>query len=80
MIWLHEAVSDSQSERVSSKRVAMLMATTALSISVISLSFAALAFGYDVAFELGAVSVPLAGLGGYSYVGGKGAELSRSDK
>lgn len=80
MNWLREAISDSQTKRVSSKRVAMLMATTALSVSVIALSIAALMFGYDVALELGAVSVPLAGLGGYSYVNGKGAEMNRQEQ
>jgi len=74
--WIREAISDGQSGRVSSKRVAMLMASFALSVSVISLSVAAL-MGYSVALELGAVSVPLAGLGGYSYVGGKSAEIKR---
>lgn len=70
MSWLREAISDSSTNRVSSKRVAMLMATAALATSVVTLSAAAL-FGYDVALALGAVSVPLAGLGGYSYVNGK---------
>ena len=36
--------------------------------------FAASLFGYDVAAALWAVTVPLAGLGGYSYVNGKIAE------
>lgn len=47
----------------------MLIATFALALSVVILSVAAL-FGYEVALALGAVSVPLAGLGGYSYVNG----------
>ena len=71
--WLHQALSDSQSERISSKRVAMLMATFSLSVAEIILAVAAL-YGRNVDMALAAVSVPLAGLGGYSYVGGKAVE------
>ena len=34
-------------------------------------------FGYEVANALWAVTIPLAGLGGYSYVNGKIAEAQR---
>ena len=56
----------------------MLMATFSLAVAVIVLSAAAY-LGHDVALALGAVTVPLAGLGGYSYVGGKYAERKRGD-
>lgn len=73
MSWLREAISDSTTRLASSKRLAMLIATTALAISVVGLTVAAI-LGHPVATELVAVSVPLAGLGGYSYVNGKQAE------
>ena len=75
-MWLRETINDSQTNKASAKRVAMLLATGSLSMSVIALSVAAIA-GYDVAASLGAVSVPLAGLGGYSYVNGKNAETNK---
>ena len=78
MNWLHEAVVDSTTKAVSSKRVAMLTATFALALSTIALSIAAL-MGREVATALAAVSVPLAGLGGYSYVGAKSVESKRSE-
>lgn len=76
MSWLLDAVSDSKTKCVSSKRIAMLLATVSLSLATIGLAIAA-CLGYEVAAALGAVSVPLAGLGGYSYVGGKSAEVKR---
>ena len=76
MNWLHGAIKDNTTGGYSSKRIAMLMATFALAVSTILLSIAAM-YGRDVAMALGAVSVPLAGLGGYSYVGGKTAEAKK---
>ena len=73
MNWLRESISDGKTGTASSKRVIALMAATALSFAVVVLSIAAL-FGYETYLELGAVTVPLAGLGGASYVGGKIAE------
>lgn len=78
MNWLREAISDSKSGTASAKRLAMLLATVALAIATVVLAAAAL-LGHDVAVALGAVTVPLAGLGGYSYVGGKYAERKRAD-
>lgn len=78
MNWLREALSDSQTNRVSSKRLAMLMATLAMSIAEVILAVAAL-YGRQVDMALLAVSAPLAGLGGYSYVNGKAAELKRTE-
>lgn len=73
MNWLREAINDSKTGTASSKRIAMLSGAISMSIAVIALSVAAW-FGYDVAAALWAVTVPLAGLGGYSYVNGKIAE------
>ena len=75
MNWLREAVNDSQTGKASSKRIAMLAGAASMSLAVVVLSAASL-FGYDVAAALWAVTVPLAGLGGYSYVNGKMAERS----
>lgn len=76
MTWLREAINDSATNKASSKRIAMLSGASAMSVAVIVLSAAAW-FGYDVAAALWAVTVPLAGLGGYSYVNGKIAEKAQ---
>lgn len=73
MKWLLEAASDDITHRVSSKRVCMLLAGLAMSVAIVVLAMAALA-GHPVAGELAAVSMPLAGMCGYSYVNGKAAE------
>ena len=73
MNWLREAINDSATGKASSKRIAMLAGAVSMSLAVLVLSAASL-FGYDVAAALWAVTVPLAGLGGYSYVNGKIAE------
>lgn len=73
MNWLREAINDSKTGKASSKRIAMLAGAVSMSLAVVVLSAASL-FGYDVAAALWAVTVPLAGLGGYSYVNGKIAE------
>lgn len=73
MNWLREAINDSATSKASSKRIAMLAGAVSMSLAVVVLSAASL-FGYDVAAALWAVTVPLAGLGGYSYVNGKIAE------
>ena len=73
MSWLRETISNSQTGMASSKRLALIVATGAMSVTAILLGVAAL-MGYSVGVELGAVCVPLAGLGGYSYVGGKAQE------
>ena len=73
MNWLREAINDSATGKASSKRIAMLAGAAAMSLAVVVLSAASL-FGFDVAAALWAVTVPLAGLGGYSYVNGKLAE------
>lgn len=79
MSWLREAATDRFHNCVSSKRVALLTATFSLSLTTIGLAVAA-CLGYDVAGSLAAVAVPLAGLGGWSYVGGKGAEAVKFNK
>lgn len=73
MNWLREAITDGTNRQVSSKRIAMLLATFALALAVDLLAVAAM-YGREVAAAIAAVAVPLAGLGGYSYVGGKTAE------
>lgn len=73
MNWLREAISDSRTGKASSKRIAMLSGAVSMSVAVVILAAAAF-FGYEVSAALGAVCVPLAGLGGYSYVHGKVAE------
>ena len=73
MNWLRESINDSATGKASSKRIAMLAGAVSMSLAVVVLSAASL-FGYDVAAALWAVTVPLAGLGGYSYVNGKIAE------
>ena len=75
MNWLREAINDSATGKASSKRIAMLAGAVSMSLAVVVLSAASL-LGYDVAAALWAVTVPLAGLGGYSYVNGKIAERS----
>ena len=73
MNWLREAINDSATGKASSKRIAMLAGAVSMSLAVVVLSAASLV-GYAVAAALWAVTVPLAGLGGYSYVNGKIAE------
>lgn len=79
MNWLREALSDSSSNRISAKRMTMLLATLSMSIAEILLAVAAL-YGRNVDMALAAVSVPLAGLGGYSYVNGKANELNATKR
>jgi len=64
---LTQAMQENGSGRGSSKRVGLLMATTAMSVSIVLLSIAAMN-GHEVSMALAAVAVPLAGLNGYSYV------------
>jgi hypothetical protein len=67
--WLLEAIKDSKTGAVSSRRLGMLIATIAMSVSVLILAIATL-YGHDTSVALAAVSAPLAGLNGYSYVNG----------
>lgn len=53
----------------SSKRLVMLIATLSLAVALLGL-IAAVFLGKEVSAALWAVTVPLAGLGGYGYVGG----------
>lgn len=78
MNWLREAINDSSTGKASSKRIAMLSGSGSMSIAVVVLSAASL-FGYEVANAIWAVTIPLAGLGGYSYVNGKLAEAQRAN-
>lgn len=72
MPWLRDAINAPDGQ-ASSKRIGLLLATSALSLAVLLLAVAAL-LGRDVAAALAAVAVPLSGLNGYSYVGGISAE------
>lgn len=69
MNWLRKAINDNSTGLPSTKRIGLLCATFALSVAVLILS-AAFFYGHDTSVALGAVAVPLAGLNGYSYVGG----------
>lgn len=75
MTWLREAVSE-PSGKASSKRVIALVAAVALAFAVVVLALAA-ACGVDVAVALGTVTVPLAGLGGYTYVNSRATQDKR---
>lgn len=77
--WLARIVENGATGNPSVKRVSLIIATSALSAGTIILCAAAYA-GHDVALALAAVTGPLAGLGGYSYVGGKKAELLDAGK
>lgn len=77
MNWLRESISDGRSNKASAKRIALLMASLAMSVAIVVLAFAALLVGRDVAAAMGAIAVPLAGLAGYGYVNGKSAEAQR---
>lgn len=76
MSWLREAVSDSRTNQVTTKRIVMLVAAVAMATSLIILALAAYV-GREVALALGAVAGPLAGMAGYGYVNGKAAEMKR---
>lgn len=76
MKWLREAVSDSQTGLVTTKRIVMLVAAVSMSTAIIILALAAYV-GRDVALALGAIAGPLAGMAGYGYVNGKVAESKR---
>lgn len=57
----------------SSKRFVLVCAGASLSVSVVTLSIAAI-YGQEVSAELNAVATALAGLASVSYVGGRFAE------
>lgn len=76
MTWLREAINDSTTGKASSKRVVALLGAFSMSVATVILA-AASALGQEVAAALWAVTIPLAGLGGYSYVNGKIAEAQR---
>lgn len=63
----------------SSKRFSLVVGVLALAGSTIGLTVAA-CLGNDVAASLAAVAVPLAGLAGHAYVGGKKAEAANAQQ
>jgi hypothetical protein len=71
--WLREAVSDGRSGLISTKRIVMLLAGTAMSISTLAL-VAAVFLGWDVSGPLVAFGTSLSALAGAGYVGGKAFE------
>lgn len=78
MTWLREAINDSTTGKASSKRVVALLGAFSMSAATVILAVAS-ALGQEVAAALWAVTIPLAGLGGYSYVNGKLAEAQRGN-
>jgi len=71
--WIARIVENGGTGNPSVKRVSLVIAVCALAAGTIILCAAAYQ-GHEVALALAAVTGPLAGLGGYSYVGGKKAE------
>lgn len=78
--WLKEAITDSTTGNVSAKRVALLQASTSLSITILTLAAAAFFKGMDITAPITAAAIPLVGLAGYSYVNGKANELNARSK
>jgi hypothetical protein len=78
--WLKEAITDSTTNRVSAKRVALLQASTSLSFTVIVLALSTYFKGMDITSSITATSIPLVALAGYSYVNGKANELKAKSK
>ena len=70
MKWAREAINNGATGLASSRRLGYLIATCAMSASVLILAIATL-LGHDTSVALGAVSVPLAGMQGYTFVQGK---------
>lgn len=73
MNWLDGAIRDNKTGGYSSSRLGALVATGAMSLSILILSIAALVIDKDMAMALGAVAVPLAGLNGFNYGANKSA-------
>lgn len=74
-----EALQDGRTKRYSAKRLAMLMACLSMSVSLIILALAAY-HGRVVDVALSGLAASLAGLGGWTYVGGKSAEAKRNNE
>lgn len=76
MKWLAESLQDGRSGRYSVKRLVTLIAALALALALIILAGGAYR-GREVDMAIGLVAGALAGLGGYTYVGGKSVEAKR---
>jgi len=74
--FLRQAAQDNKTGLASSKRVALLISVSAMSLSIVILSVAVY-YGHDTAIAIGSLAVPLSGLAGYGYVRGKVAEDKR---
>lgn len=68
MGFLRDVVSAKSESHSSSKRLVLVMAGFSLSVSVIILTIAAAFFGVDVEMVMWAVTTPLSGMAGASYV------------
>lgn len=75
--WLAAFLEDGKNGNPSIKRAVLLMASAAMSVGIVILSIAA-ANGYEVSAALAALAVPLAGMAGYGYVGGKRVESTNA--
>ena len=67
MKWLDGAIRDDKTGAYSSSRLNAMLATVALAISLMILCVATIYADKDLSMAIGAVAVPLAGLGGYNY-------------
>ncbi len=74
---MREFFEDNATGRLSSKRLVLIMAGSALSISTVMLAVAAM-LGHGEEGALWAVTTPLAALAGGGYVGGKAAERGKA--
>jgi hypothetical protein len=73
MNWLDGAIRDNRTGGYSSSRIGALVATFAMSLSILILSIATIVIDKDMAMALGALAVPLAGLNGFNYGANKAA-------
>lgn len=84
MGFLKDIISAKSETNASSKRLVLVMAGFSLSLSVIILTIAAAFFGVNVEMLMWAVTTPLSGLAGASYVFKKdnpnGVSIQHSDK
>lgn len=65
--WLDGAIRDDVTGAYSSSRLNAVLATAALSLALLILCAATIVADKDLSMAIGAVAVPLAGLGGYNY-------------
>lgn len=82
ILWLGSFVNDPNGH-TSSKRLALVMGSTALSLGVASLTLAKAYYvfqhGGDCSLEIAAASLPLCALAGVSYAFGKPADREKAN-